>query len=1443
MQLRDNVYTLNEDFKQQTLELSDALDLDEIQSADLLQDANSASEDLDRPAIITAIMSYHQIRLYSLQCLRLVLEKANNDQLAQEVLSLLQHTISEILHDDQGKPVSVTTYWQQCLGSMEEIEKWMERVSERILRATITEQTQSPEFSEVMEFQRVTLYQQHEELGGVAYQLTQRGPVNTEAMRWLLQKLKTVEKYDAILVHKLPTLLCGLFQQASSDNISTAEDAKSMHHIITSTQENDVWSLNPFQAAVAVVWVSRYIIRFPERSGASTSGNQNAQETDACEICFHNALKNGAFQFLLVLSHDIKPHEWYDPAKQGFHSFLVQDTPALQIEPYSLQDYLQDAVMHCLQDFVESLIINMPYALRLLKHEEDEQRRQFQGRVQLRPNEFDLNLERFLLLISNAYIGDVDASDHYWPDASVELHGFLTWASERQSTPRVAAFCEVLQTLSGDESTANFAHEFLQGVNVPNSSRSRRDSPLSWYHIFRELEYYSSTIRDKPASQGVSGISARSQPDMTVEPESAMMLECYLRLIAHLSCQSPNARDWLLKGSFDMLGNLLLLCSSNIPSRLRACAFTALSGLLTQKTKLTSDTLWTAIDAWLYTQPSAVMPQAPRQQISSVPTAGIEKLILDKIAFGFEEPNAFIGLIISLIEPIGREVSLKHTLPFPEDLGAKYRMSGIETYVDFVLGGVFGPKSDELSDPVQLRIMRYSCLSFAAVCLSQFNEDLIILANRANLNVESAMDTSSLSIYARLHPFARTMEWLFNERVVAATFKAAIQDIYEVNNAGSHSPLVLSVLKSLDVINLVLALQRTYFDIIRPIIKKQSNDRRAIVANAALASFEDAILGRLDLIKTLGLYCASGHVDLAISSLNLLRKLSESRKLSVPIARGSAHEPEKSRLIVALEKDYDAGSISHALANIMEFDERELGTGAATPGIGIKDKILEFLASSLDTAKDSPAVAHLLLGFSCGPHSIFVDNESLFGSANSLFDSVMRFSSVLPDSDPDNSFYVSWLLELRNKAVQIIRRLWRSKLSAQYIVTELRRNDYYCSQAVRFSSINTRTSWDNNSIKDAQFWTTSSANGYASFLRTRSALCELAAIELQSAKENRAASLQSRLMSSLLGSTTVLDGQSFTNATIFELLDFVDLNDRPNFEFPGGQHYPYSMFEACRADDSNGLTIYDIESVQQILLLKQSEALKTSQPRTNDLDTTKQKLLEEAERTRTYFLASNAKAAVVEARLEALNAWVNLATVILGTLEPAESQREYFISQLLRLVLPKLERTLYEDVTTAEILAGFALTVIRNSNFGGDTEADKANDTSVNESLFELFKICLTGVQIPDATGVLRQICSQTCRIFICDACMHHKSSIRRIVQTSKFLGDRLIEVICEDASGGDGFNRLSSMLLLEAMVRATNELGSRYVVDALNRYNFLQIAVKFLASVPLELQQSNENG
>src|SRR5207247_5354568 len=68
----------------------------------------------------------------------------------------------------------------------------------------------------------------------------------------------------------------------------------------------------------------------------------------------------------------------------------------------------------------------------------------------------------------------------------------------------------------------------------------------------------------------------------------------------------------------------------------------------------------------------------------------------------------------------------------------------------------------------------------------------------------------------------------------------------EVGNASPESPLILGILRGVEVMSKVLELQETYLDLVRPLVRHQKNTQRGTpVANAAYASFEDRKSGRV----------------------------------------------------------------------------------------------------------------------------------------------------------------------------------------------------------------------------------------------------------------------------------------------------------------------------------------------------------------------------------------------------------------------------------------------------------------------------------------------------------------------------------------------------------------------------------------------------------------------
>jgi len=597
-------YTVNEEFKQETIEIADELNFDELEAAKLFLIAQEDANELDRSPVVAAVIRFHQRRQFLLECLRLAIKLANEElgvleededpktRLRQDAQAGLRQFVRLVLNWETDTASTGCKYWQKCLAAMVDIEAWLQRLAERSQRASVIGHSFSEDAAQIIEYERTSLVTQHESLASICTYLVKAEYSYLLDFRKLLDRAKTLERHDIILVHYLPVLMSSIARAGSSEAFCTREEANDISNKFLADKEADQWALRNFNAAMLVCWYAEGAGRGIELDPLPSSEKDDV--TDRRFGRFMKALQDGAFHFLLSVAQDVKRSEWPDPAKTAIIEFLLEDAVRLPSESPRPEEDSQALLMDQYQAFIEAFITNLPDTLRRLRLEEDEQRRLLRSRFQRAPAEYQSHLERFLVVISFAYDNDPDAGEAFFQDPDGNLYGFLQWLAKRQTTPRVAAFCEMLQSLSQTEKTAKSAHEFLLEEGTPIPGKLRRTGSISWSQIFAELDFYANSIKERPvAVQSGSFTGGQVNVDQLVEPESALMLECYLRLVSHLCMNSSDARTWLLNSEnprFDLL--LLQLASSNIESRLRACAFTTLASLLTDKAPEVREKMW-----------------------------------------------------------------------------------------------------------------------------------------------------------------------------------------------------------------------------------------------------------------------------------------------------------------------------------------------------------------------------------------------------------------------------------------------------------------------------------------------------------------------------------------------------------------------------------------------------------------------------------------------------------------------------------------------------------------------------------------------------------------------------------------------------------------------------------------------------------------------------------
>ena len=1438
---------MNEEFKESTLQLADSLDLDEVESAQLLFHAQDDVETFGRSHVACAIIRFHEHRQFLVECLRLILKCSVDVEIDEGIRDILRQFVGLILETKDGPARNASLYAQKCLLEMGNNERWLQALGERQQGNLALGQGITLGNDDIIVFQQQSLEQQHESLAAVITYLIRGNRTGVEDFYKFLDHLRSLDKWNNLTVHYVPVIIAFSSQCGSPDGSESFREARLLNSKIVNTKDSAPWALRYLQAATTTWWLAEYSGWYLEQPPSSPlqGADLNAEGLARSEA-FFRALQDGAFECILCVCSYLRPDDWNDQMRNSLTDYLLRDAPN-RIHGAGLKSkYFQLLVMEQLETFADAFITNMPDTLRKFRFEEDDQRKRLNSGVQTASqagiSEPQLHLERFLLIISYAFENRSEAAQSFWSDPDSNLYGFLQWASKRQSTPRAAAFCEALRSISQGSECAAACHHFLLEETSTSSGRMRRSTSLSWGQIIAELNLYASKIGEHSESTRPSiKYNGRPDSDDINEPESALMLECYLRLILHICRESTAARLWFLEHpTFRIVDVLFQLCSSAVPTRINACAFATLQALLTEKSLSLGMKVWSALDQWVA---GGFVPSPSMSRPAKVTTTSVwmEEVTFEAISEDLEETSEFIGLLHSLITPANDESGLGDSLPFPESLGSTYRMPGITPYIDFILGRIGTLQMIRSENNLQLRILRLNILNFVATSLTSFNEDLVILANGSTLPIDSAINATSLLSYVRLHPFSRVMEWMFNERFLPMLFGATHQDIDELLAASPDGPLALGLQRSIDVVNLVIDLQSTYLNIVRPLIKLQSTGHNNAVFNPSFASFESSIEVNLRLVVDLGLYCGAGMQELAISSLSLLEKLTCSRKLNAYSLPGMDKRLVDNRLISVLTQENELERVSKTLTQAMQFDIRELSYGIDAPGWAIKLAIIEFLLHCLVAASHKPNLAHALLGFHCAGSWLDIESNGTFAHRSSLFHAILQLVIEYPNEVEGSKQF--WSLSLKQRGLEVLSTLWSTPLTSSFTLAELRASNFFSVLFLQQGPISLNTPWDGRYIKDPDFMSNSSALTLKQYIRERCFLYEYACIEIRLAAQENISSLKTRVLSTLLGSTIGPDGHQISNLTIFDLFDFTDIDIPEPMAMPPSTLFDGVNFEVSLTLGRDAISgMYDINIIEEMISLCLSQVRKNGGLSDQNEE---QQALVDAQILLLYYQSKNNYRQISITILRTLRAWTNLLALVIGNGDLEGSSKTSLILQSFQVLTPKLEKYAANGVEEAIDIARLTESLLVFFSFEPSTLDGPRGGEIASDRLFHVFRTVLRSISAPDVDAELREVLYYICHRYLTGMANLSGAPLRRrhSTQTIKTAGEKLIDIICDDAYGGSGTCRISALLLLDSLVRLTLAETSSYLVDSLVRTNFVLVLVETIKSIPQELQSTDANG
>lgn len=1386
--------------------------------------------------------AFHNRRDLLLQSLRITFEQSLVEELDDDYKDALVDIIAQVLDIQSGVQGNGSLFTRKCIDTLGDIENFQARIADALQSKAILGEPRGSEFYLTFEFQRDSLFKQHEALASILAFLFRGNYTNAEDLRKLHNVVKVWSRLDFNLIHYLPALSSAfrLYGAAESGQIQ-AEQADSLNNVLGTMPKDSISiAIRPFNAVLVLLWTVEYSGRFRDM-GDDRDGQKRG------DVVKH-ALQDDALGFLLLICTSTNADVWRHPARQELVALLLSETTALPLDGDQTSAYFRTLLMESLENFVEAFITNMPDSIRRLKTEEDDQRLNQLIAVQegLPINHRDgnvskLHLESFLVLISYAFEQRPEASLQWWEDPDNNLYGFLQWASSRQTVPRVSAFCELLCSISEDQECADATHKFLLDESLPTPARGRRNPSMNYNQMFEVLELYANKVHERVATSQLPNARKLGPSDMN-ELESPVMLSCYLRLLAHL-CKQPSAtRSFILESRPSFPQSLLILSSGPVPSYLKASIFATLDALLTSKTVQTSTEMWQTLDTWASVGHDAL--RATTTQPAQPLKATTSRLLstLSSIGHSFDQYDGFVVFLRDLITPNPTTGSNADLLPFPSDLGSSYRATGIGPYIDFVCGQVFVKRIPELVDETQRLIGIFHCLEFIAIGIEGFNEDYMAMLDRSGANKQTSSDAPPTAVYAQHSPFARLMQWVLSTDMNKLIMESMLVDPEIVESTPPDSPLQLGLQRAIDIVNRLLDLQPTYFDIVKPLIQSQLAQERTI--RSSVACIEDAIVAHPKVVLKLCQFAATNHADLSLRSLALLQKLSSSAKLNNHFLATEIVRGRSTRLLDALGPNagFELQPVSVNLSSRLAVDMRELEEGFQSIGYLTKDGILTFFNACLETQPDLPNIAHLLLGFDrIGERLVLSDS---IDEGTSVFNTVADLIQSYPGGEAGD--FISWLLHIRTVALHVLRDLWTSRLSSEIVLGQLRRIQFLQMQYIQQAVISQYTLWDGISILHPTFWFTVSAEGLADFFAYRASLYHYSTTELRSAAAGRLSNTLRLALSTLEGKTSDTDGSLIMHADIYALFDFLDLDLSTTCK-PVVIFYSDADFSAFMTETDEGPTgLYNLKLVREWLnaaRFNHMQNIYESAERRQEID---EEISAEATNILSALEAENRATFARKMRAETLHEYVELIIAVVECCPMDSAATSQFILRMLQIMLPKLDAYIADESPDVLELARAADALL--FSLSGTSQSDSHTEDMITEKLFQLFRASIEGIPTPTSISnsglrtTLYSICIQYLSRLMSgsDADTDITVRSRRITMDCvRSASVRLIQTICDDADDGIDACRIHAFNLLGLLTSLARTEKSSFVLNSLVKANALEILIDPLKYIASEFQST----
>ncbi|KAK0463078.1 nucleoporin Nup186/Nup192/Nup205, partial [Desarmillaria tabescens] len=942
----------------------------------------------------------------------------------------------------------------------------------------------------------------------------------------------------------------------------------------------------------------------------------------------------------------------------------------------------------------------------------------------------------------------------YLESTAGKLPAFLQWAV--WSTPvhdatMMMALYDMLAGLAKGQQSSELAYNFLargggeviQGSTLPSSTSG---SALSWATVFDVLDTWASSANTartqpvQPLGQSLFGAPASMPPQPAqqpvITPKDVLLAQSFLRLLSTVVTFSISVRVAISSHvHFRAIPTLVSLLPLSIPLELKGALFEALSAFCHPGAGPAGVEICRAV--WTMMERLEVINVRASLQVGFgaglLPTKGVE-VELEEIeaAHGlYPATIPFLKLLSTLIHT-PRRVSLTDRIietgtlgTIPETLGQPYRLPGIGPFVGFVIDNVFAkiPMREYLrpSDRWKLNDL---CLCFIERCLASFDLESLLAA------AENGQLKGDVLIPLLIHPGYDVMTRMLTssglQRSILSYLVEGVEG-FDKGFAGEEHFFASTIVRVLRIVQRVLEIQDIFLDVLIPLLSdfEGASSVGTIHPRSYFTKFDQSLSFGPQYAPALASYVVyPAYPELVLLSVRIIGILSSSTSLP--------------NLTILIEQSDNSERILAGFMSILETESTEdviaaeaateQSTGAGAPDMddsmdlsqATRLAVLELLIQNTQSPQSHLNIAHFLLFGSTkkdqqiqDPHALGAQKTCVHVILDLLNAGVPRLKGKGKDRDlaPFATPMFIRLPALAERCYRIIYQLSADQSTAEFTMRYLRtREDFFARHLAAVPSQAPETLADPfiEVLYGNGSRVTTAVSSFSSFLRSRSWIFDLVALELHVLSNKNNQKGIAELLSILFGSEPTYDnhadwedgmlrtfhevGQSHMRVIEFLQSLAFDWTDSLTVKHIELRFFGQLNLQACTRKDVSGCEIID-RSALLVLLNTARRALYSRNVVMAAADAS-QLALESA-----YILEScaveNHRREIVHASATGFESWRRMLDMTLTKCfhHLPHDHRESMLFDLLH-ILPSIIRSSDLQESTAVLLAEMTLSAI-----------------------------------------------------------------------------------------------------------------------------------------------------